>query len=149
MIRPSVPADALELAPRLRTADVTEISVLSGMEPLEALSHGFLNSSSCMTGIGKCGGIVGMFGVVPWPAGDREGLVWFLSSDRISENKREIIVGGRTWIEAQLAHYNILHNVVSTHNTVHINLIEHLGFTFGGRTLVGGAEVLPFHRRRA
>lgn len=149
MIRPTIASDILDLAPRLREADVEEVHALAGVDPLAALAVGLFQSSSCMTGVGRDGSIVGVFGVVPLPDGDAS--VWFLSSPEIVQNTREIIVEGRKWLDEQNALYPVLKNVCSKSNVVHLRLIRCLGFTFlepMEDVGPGGITVIPFERTR-
>ena len=66
-VRPAVLADALELAPKMRTADREEIKASHGKTPLESLVIPFTyDVSRNYTIIGTASeGVIGMFGVSP------------------------------------------------------------------------------------
>lgn len=151
MIRPATSADVEELARTMREADVKEVRSLSGMDPLTSLSLGFFHSDPCWAGIGKGGKLACLFGVVAHPNDLSTGSIWLLSSPAIAENRKELIRDGRKWISRQLEKYEKLTNVVSVENTVHVNLIKHLGFTFT-ETIHGygteGVTVRSFERNR-
>lgn len=148
MIRPSVPTDAIALAPRLRGADVREIASLSGSDPLAALTMGYMHSQPCITGMDSSGKVIAMGGVVPFADDPTSGAVWFLSSEEIKDNVREYVTEARAWLQKQLKRYRVLTNIVTEDNTLHRRLIKFMGFTFSEPVNNYGAgmvRVIPFH----
>ena len=148
MIRQTVPSDIVDLAPRLSVADQQEIEAFTGLGPLEVLSIGFFEGSSCMTGLVD-GEIVAMMGVVPLVP-HKVASVWLLSSDGIKNARREIVTEGRKWLDEQNALYPVLTNVVTESNEVHIRLIKHLGFGLSKPFYFPGTDTvaLQLERRR-
>lgn len=145
-LRETVPQDILEFAPNMREADKQEVRSLSGLDPLAVLSTGLFHSKPCMTGVDEQGEIVLICGVVP---NGGVGSIWMLSTDAITQNKRELIREGRRWVDEQSALYRVLTNVVDERNVVHQRLIKHMGFKFGdpiNNVGVEGIRVLPFER---
>lgn len=146
MIRPTIASDLVDLAPRLRDADLLEIEALAGLGPLEALSVGLFHSTSCMTGVGEGGSIVAIFGVAPLKHG--VGSVWLLTAPEVVEYRREILTTGRKWLDEQNALYPVLTNWVTESNDVHLRLIKHLGFKLGETITIGTVRAIHFERRR-
>lgn len=150
MIRPTTAADILDLAPRLREADLEEIKALTGLGPLEALALGLFQSDTCITCVSAEGVIVGVCGIAPYDDGETAS-VWFLTAPEIAQHIRELAVKGKEWLDQQNSIYPILMNYVTEDNTVHLRLIKYLGFTLGTPFNIHGTDtrVIPFERRRS
>lgn len=149
MIRQTLPSDLTDLAPRLAEADKKEIEVLTGLDPLAAMSVGLFRGSSCMTGVSdETGEIVCIFGVVPYNA--EVGSVWFLSSPSIHAHKRDIVAFGRKWLDEQNARYPVLTNFVTESNDVHLRMVRYLGFNLGDPIQIDGSEerAIPIERKK-
>ena len=149
MIRKATASDILELAKNLREADVEEVRAITGLDPLEALSIGLMQSDSCVVGVSTSGNTVGVFGVVS-VIPNKVGNVWFLSTHEVEREARGVLTEGRVWLDEQNALYPVLTNVVSESNDVHRRLIKHLGFEFLepiNNYGAGGIRVIPFERR--
>lgn len=148
MIRTATPQDILAIAENMRDADKYEVEALTGLSPLEALSVGLFHSDHCVVGVGKDDELVGAWGCMSAGVLD-VGCVWFLSTDAVTRNVREVIVEGRAWLDQWQGKYPVLTNYVTTENSVHIRLIKALGFEFGDPIHnygTGGVSVLPFKR---
>lgn len=150
MIRPTTAQDVLLLADQMREADKKEVEALSGLDPLATLTLGLFHSSTCITGFGEEGELLGICGVVPVIPG-WQGSVWMLTTDAIQKYAKTLVKEGRKWLDQQQAEYPVLTNVVTESNDVHVRLIKHMGFEFKepiDNYGAAGVRVLPFERVR-
>jgi len=146
MIRKTEPNDILELANTMRVEDQREVQSMAGLSPLEALSLGYMQSTDCITGVGKQGTVSLVAGVVSTGS---YGAVWMLSAPDIKTNARELATTGRAWITAMTMKHGRLENVVDARNKLHIRLIKFMGFDLGDPISNYGVDkirVIPFKR---
>jgi len=124
-IRPSRPRDAIELAPKLREADVQDIKVVTGETPLTALQRG-LEGTVCFTAE-LDGEAVAMFGY----ADDNQGgaVIWFLSTEVVVQRPIEFVKTARRWLNWLNQKYH-LYNWIHKDNEKHIRWLAREGFTF-------------------
>lgn len=130
-VRAYRPGDELELAPRLRTADLREIELFSpGRDPVDVLQEGAEYSVPSCTIVGNRGHLAGMFGVVPGDSGF--GKIWLLGTDELVSHplKQQFINEVPAYLSNLERLYTALGNVIDTRNTVHIKWLRRLGFTF-------------------
>lgn len=147
MLRNTTIQDVMEMAPKVRPEDEAEVAAIAGLSPLEALTVGLFHSKSCVTGLSKTGEIALIAGVVPLPQG---ASVWMIATPAIQGNAREVLREGRKWLDNMCHHYGVLRNVVDARNSVHLNLLKHMGFSFGEPKPNHGAGkilVIPFTRK--
>lgn len=147
MIRNATAQDVLDMSQKLRVEDEKEIEALTGLDTLAALTLGYFHSDSCMAAVGRSGNVCGLFGVVP--VAEAVGSVWLLTSHEIVPNIREVLETGNAWLDEQNAIYPVLTNIVTASNSLHLTLIEHLGFQLGSPYTLddGETRVIPFERR--
>lgn len=140
-VRQSVLADAIELAPNLRQADLDELSALRTDDPLFALIAPFTDQNAQTYSIvGDQNEVVGIFGV------NEFGAVWMLSSDLLYERyKKEFIRQAKHWIDVLHAPHEFIYNYVDQRNTVSINWLRHCGFTVSKTNQPYGLNDEPFH----
>lgn len=134
--------DALELAPRLRDADVEEIAALSGRTPLESLEQGLAHSDECFT-VTYMEAPAVMFGVSR--EGD-QGTIWALAGKELEEFPRQFARYSRPWVQYLGRGLTSMHNVVLASNHVHRRWLEWCGATFGSEAPIGlhGQSFVPF-----
>jgi len=148
-------ADAVDMAPRLRQADLAEIKAHSNNEPAQSLQHGVYWSEPAYT-VEFLGKPAAIFGVVPvkqgdfgwdWPTGHPHpsGSVWLLGTDDIPLFSRRFLRHSREWLAELEMRYRVLGNMVDVRNTAHVRWIEWLGFTMLD-TIDYGPFNLPFQR---
>lgn len=142
--RPTIPADAYELAPNLRTEDVAEVKACSGRTPLEVLSEAYEVSSPCYTVVTENGNPVSMFGVVPLDDKGTFGQVWMLCSPLLIRYSKEFLRKSRGWIERLHRKYSCLTNVVDARNDTHVKWLEFMGASFVFTHKEYGVEKRPF-----
>lgn len=133
----------MDLAPRMRAADVAEVRAL-GYTPMQALTSSVMNTKMPVA-IMQDGRPIALFG-----AGETleplAGNVWLLGSEELTQgrNLMRFIRECRPWIDALHEQYPLLGNVVDERNTVHIRWLQWCGFTFINRHESYGAEGRPF-----
>lgn len=116
-----------QLAGRLRTIDLIECRAM-GLTGAEALTRGVLTSAACWTALVD-DEPQAMFGVVIECAASRDGVPWFLGSDRVAAHGRVLLRQGPGLIAAMHRHARTLRNYVSADNAQAIGLLEHWGFS--------------------
>ncbi len=139
-VRTYQPGDEIELAPRLRQADLNELHAASTLDPMNILRMGAELSVPSLTILDNHGTICGMFGVNP------DGRVWLLGSDALVSGSlmRQFLRESRIYVQSFQALYPLLWNHIDERNTVHIRWLEHMGFTFISRIPAYGPFGLPF-----
>lgn len=137
------PGDEIQLAPRLRQADLREIEAASDLDPVDALQVGAALSVPSCTIIGNDGQVAGMFGVVPE---DHFGRVWLLGSDALVTKplSRQFLKECKQYLSGLEKLYPALGNVIDARNTVHIKWLRWLGFTFIRQVEIQGRPFWEF-----
>jgi hypothetical protein len=121
-------ADAIDLAPRLRSADVEELRAGSGLSPLSALTKGVQTSTVCYAAADS-DGVFALFGAAD--QGEGRAAIWLLASDRLFEHKRFIVREAPKWVVRFHQRWPTLFNFVDTLNEKHVRFLKHLGCGFG------------------
>lgn len=142
-IRPSVVADAVSLADRLRPEDKEEVLAAGSISPLASLVTGVMVSRPCFTVL-EDGTPQVMLGVVP-STEPEVGYVWLLASDIITRKPVTFMRQTQGWLDLFHQDYPILTNAVDARNTVHIKWLRSVGFTFIDTKPGHGPGSLPFH----
>lgn len=139
--QPSVLADVLELAPKLRQQDLNEIAASHGMSAVNTLSLSFKISDE-VNSIILDGEVIGMFGY-----GSDNGIAvpWLLASDKLPKISREFLPQSKRWVDGIASQYPILVNYVDVRNTVAIRWLKFLGFKFIQRIENYGVGQTPFY----
>lgn len=117
--------DEIELAPRLRAADLMEIDASSSLAPVDCLREGGEKSAPSCTIIDEHDTPLAMFGV------SDGGRVWLLGSDALVSGKtlRQFISQCRRYVDA-IPNDPPLWNYIDARNEVHIRWLRWMGFTF-------------------
>ena len=133
-IKPSKPADASELLPRLRPEDLKELTaVVEQKERLEeALRNGITMSKRCYTvRFRKDKKLICVFGVVDDPYIDMNaGAVWMLGTPSLTKISITFLKRCKEFIKILEEGYEMTHNLVHCENKLHIKWLEWAGFTF-------------------
>ena len=140
-VRQADEADAADLAPRLRAADLAEIAAASGRPPLEALLDGVAWSADPHAVV-EAGSPIALFGVVD--QGDGVGSPWLLGSDRVAANWFTFARLSRDGFERVRAPWSRLTNAVDDRNALHKRWLSWLGFEFVRLEPRYGVAELPF-----
>jgi hypothetical protein len=140
-VRPAVENDVTSLAPRLRAADVQEVEA-HGYTPEQALHEGFWFTKA-FTAVDRHGTPVCMFGVAPMHD-PSVGAVWLLGTDLVKENRMSFLRLSLKWTMEFHKTFTVLGNIVDERNTVHIEWLRWLGYSFHRRIPDYGPQRRPF-----
>jgi len=143
-IRPAVVGDALNLAPRMRLEDISEVMALNGLSPLEALTESLKASSQAYSTIHN-EQVVLMCGVGPVPNHPELGCAWLLGSPEMSTVSRFFMRHSRAYVSLFHRHYPVLWNLVDARNMTHIRWLKWCGFEFIKLHEAVGPEQRPFY----
>lgn len=131
IIRQARKEDTHLLAPRLRKADLDEISASSGERPQLALLRGLHESEQCYSVLMHPEALpIAMFGIVRMSDNPSVGQVWLLGSDDIGFNSIGFLRRSKEWVELFQLQFPVLYNNIDARNTVHIKWLQWLGFQF-------------------
>ena len=126
-VRKSTKEDARYIATNLREADKMELKAL-GIQNNYACLKDAISETVCYTGY-LYEKPVTMFGISPIEAG--VGSVWLLGTDDIAERMPvSFLKYSKRLLPHLMEWYTIACNMVDKRNTVHINWIKWLGFSF-------------------
>jgi hypothetical protein len=121
LILPATKEAAIEVASNLRPDDYREVVEGHGQDPMDIVDHALESHSSyAVSPDGRTAALAGVYD---------DGCVWMLCTPVIEEYPISFGRVCRRWIKAFDNAY--LYNIIDKRNTVHINLIKHLGFTLG------------------
>jgi hypothetical protein len=136
---------ALDLAYRLRPADVAEIKASSGFTPEDALAMSMFSSRRAWAVIhkGRCEAI---FGVAPWPMTPDVGAPWLLASSVFETIGHRVGKDTRKYVRECEALFPILANYVDARHTRSLRWLRWAGFELDSIDLHHGVESRPFFR---
>jgi hypothetical protein len=140
--RPTRVGDVDYLATRLRPEDEAEVRAASGLEPHAALLTSLKHTVDCRVGVDENDVPMCIGGVVPWDEG--RGVIWLLCTPEIMRHRVAFLRDSRAWVAKLQTEFPILTNAVDERNTVHIEWLKWLGFTFIRRIPDYGSERRPF-----
>ncbi|MER9560994.1 hypothetical protein [Mesorhizobium sp. M0571] len=144
-IRRAKVADAISLAPRLRSADRDECRAYLGMEPEVVLPHLVQQGNYVWAGVEPNGEVFGLFGVDPVKGNPHLGIVWMVSSPTIMKHRRDLIGMAPKWLKRLHRVRPLLGNHIDARNTTHIRWLKRMGFSFLRTHAEFGVEKRPFH----
>lgn len=127
-VRRATTEDAVDIAKRLREADLKEIHAVGDSTPEESLLRGLSSPDPCYVAVDSAGIPQVIFGTAPSPD-HFAGYVWMMATDEIKENWVQILRETRPWIGRIRGHYRLLTNAVHSENAVHIRWLRWAGFT--------------------
>lgn len=126
-VRPTVPADCIELASTMRVEDKEEIWHSSRILPLDALRLGLNYSDVCWT-VEWEDKVVAIFGVSR--KDDLVGIPWMLASEDLKKIRKSFLKESKDYLEQMFQGYTLLSNSAWSKNTIHIQWLRWLGFSF-------------------
>jgi hypothetical protein len=115
------------MALNLRQEDEAELLAASGKLPYDALLESYCATPDCQVGLGRDGHPLCIGGCVPYQG---RGVIWLLATDAILGERINFLRSSRWWVDKLQAEYPVLTNAVDERNTVHIEWLKWLGFTF-------------------
>lgn len=125
-VRPSVVEDIPYLAENIREADQLEIWHLARILPIEAFTDGFESSDAPLTVVWG-DKPVAMFGVTGVKG---IGVPWMLATDDLVKIRKSFLRECKRYLDEMHKVYPYLTNQVWAKNTVHIQWLKWMGFTF-------------------
>lgn len=147
-IREATPLDAFALVPRLRVADLNEISASAPEEdPLMVLLYSMeVSDWTCAICSEEDGRVLGLCGVTPFLD---YGGPWMLASDDLAEHQTTFLRHTHAIVKVMHRKYPFLSNVVDARNTAHIRWLLWAGFKVDRDqpTFANGFIFYPFYRR--
>jgi hypothetical protein len=150
VIRPAFPADAHDLAPRMRAADVAEVWASHRLSPVQALENSLRLSSHAWAGLAD-GVLVCLWGACPASFINRIGVPWLLGSDEVEAHQTTFLRRSLPALREMQSVYRILKNHVDARNRASIRWLRWLGFTVHPAQPFGpdGVAFHPFEWRSA
>lgn len=142
-VRPARSEDVPFIASRMRRADVEEIKAAANVTPEEALTMGLLHSLRPLAAEAPNGDPVCMFGVGQ-TYDPLVGSVWLLGTDAVKDNRLSFLRLSKTMTTEFHRDFPVLSNFVDERNTVHIEWLRWLGYSFIFRHPLYGAGRVPF-----
>jgi len=136
--------DVIYIAKNLRQADRMECDASAGMPPEQVLPQSVGAGRDVWTFHRGDGLPVGVFGADPTPIAE-VGIVWMVSTDVVTQHKREFLTRCRPLVLALNEQYPIITNMVDARNTLHHRWLKWLGFSFLRRIEHWGARSVPFY----
>jgi hypothetical protein len=144
-IVPAREAHAVELAPRMRAADLAEVRASNGCGPLEALLEALHHSEIARTALFD-GRVACMWGVehVRWSIfSGRVGAAWLLTSDLVEKHPRTFWRGCKEELPKLLRSYDMLINAIDARHAMALRWARHLSFELNEEEAYG-LEGRPF-----
>lgn len=139
IIHSALPQDALEIGPRLRQADLAELTAVHGpIDPGQVLAEAVRKSERrFMVSVDRNPEF--LFGV------GEGGIIWAMGTPVLFEGHRKWFMRQtRHWIPRLHETYPVLWNRVHSDNTVHINWLKWAGFEFGNEVLINNQKFVEF-----
>jgi len=148
-MRDATKRDAVDLAPRLRQADLDEIKACSDRDPLEALLRSVHHSRDPKAGLVD-GEVVCIFGVASESLVSVNGSPWLLASDGLVTSAKHFLKMSRGYMNALKKDYIYLTNFVDARNKHAIRWLQWLGFEILPTQAYGpyGLMFHPFEMKR-
>lgn len=130
--RPSCDGDPESLYANLSEARRATLAAMSGREADEALAFSLEHSRDCCLSIvDEAAGVVGMFGIAPYPEWPGAGSIWLAPSDLLFERHNLIFLQQcPLWIRRMLQRHEVAFNLVTEHDTTEIRWLRWCGFEF-------------------
>ncbi len=144
-VRNATPADALDIAHRLRPEDRAEAIAATGGDPRFLLPLAVQGGREVLVaGLQSNNRPEILFGVDPIPGVARAGLIWLLSTPEIYDHPVEFVMRTRELLDGFHERYDLLTNFMDERNTRHLKWLKWMGFKLIRRVECFGAQNLPF-----
>lgn len=121
--------DVVDIAERLRDADLTEIRAAGHSSPEDSLLLGLGSEDPCYVAVDCDGRAQVIFGTNPSHT-PLVGWVWMMATDEIRSHKVQIVRQTHEVIERLGSGYRVLGNAVHADNRLHIRWLRWAGFSF-------------------
>lgn len=146
-IRPAEQADIGVIAASLRPADAAELWASNRTTGAECMAFGLRFSDQAWTGTID-GEPVCMFGAVPASLLGGVGVPWMVGTTELDmlRAQKALLRESRAALDAMLARYDVLENLVDDRNKAAHRWLRWLGFTVDDKTIQHGPDRLAFRR---
>jgi len=134
--------DINTVASNMCEADVTELSLSDGLNPLAALQRACEKSHEVNTMVSPSGELLGMFGLSF--IDEHTGSPWMLSTGKLNKYYIQFLRSSHNWVIEANNKRNLLVNYVHVENKLAIKWLQFLGFSFL-RELQYGKSKAPFY----
>jgi hypothetical protein len=143
--RAAVAGDPESLHANLTEAERVRTGALYGREPMAALEFSLEHSRECCLSIvDDATGVVGMFGIAPFPQWPGAGTIWLTPSERLLRDHKLIFLQQcPRWIAYMLERYEVAFNLVPEHDETEIRWLKWCGFEFIGTYEKYGPSLTP------
>jgi hypothetical protein len=145
---PATAEHAADMAPRLREADVHEVTAL-GLTPSEALDCCLLSSIFAETCL-EDDTPAAMWGVAPERTLlSEKGLVWMLGTEAVPRHAYTVLLTSKAFIARAQAAFPVLECLVDMRYAAAMRWVRWLGFEQEAEITAGGVPFAVMRRRRA
>ena len=127
-VSPVVEADIEQFSANIRSADIEELSLVSDVDPLDALRHTVGNAKLALAIRDKEGVAVSMIGINWTDESPRVGLAWFLSADVLDKYALVFLQEMKHLIGPMMQGHDMIYNFVYKKNAATMRWLEWLGF---------------------
>lgn len=121
----AIPQHCQPIALKMRLEDRNECREYGRYTPIRALKRSIEHSYFAWTAL-EDGVPIAMFGVCDETPISDEGIVWFLGTDDVRKYPRSFLKEGVRYIKAMLEDFEMMHNLISKHNTFALRFAKHL-----------------------
>ncbi len=143
-IVPATLEHVVEMAPRMRQADVDEVLAAAGMLPADALLLSVMSSQESWAAV-LDGRVVCIWGVGDVDGYPGVGTPWLLGTDDVHRVRRTFLRECRRYVSCWLERYQVLVNFTDDRNTLSQHWLRWLGFTIMD-TEPYGPQGMPFRK---
>ena len=127
--RRSIIKDCYSIAPRMRKADIIEITAAGCPNPLEALLDGYSHSKECYTVIDKDNIPHAIFGCCPIENDPTIASIWLLGTDDIFTHRIRFLRESKKYLNIISKPFDLTFNYVHVDNTLHVRWLKWLDFS--------------------
>ena len=141
-LRVATEQDCIYLSENLRKEDYQEIKAVSGLPPLASLIIGLRISDVPLVICDENNKPVAMLGVVPQGL---FGVIWMVGTEELKKISLSFIKNCKGVCDVLQKNYQLLCNFVDARNTLHINWLKWMGFSFINKHQRYGVERRLFY----
>lgn len=146
LIRKATREDCIDLAPRLRPEDATELTLSSGPNLKRTLLESLKFSSECFVAEEE-GKVICIWGFGTFLYEDNKtkvGVPWMVGSPEMMNYPVTIVAAGRASVDRWEKQCDCMCNLTHIDNTIHHKWLKHIGFEFMPDVVPTGPTQAPF-----
>lgn len=141
--RAATEEDTVSLCPRLRKADVEELTLSCGPDILPILKKAVVDSNGTAMVALEGDKVICLWGVVTLPT---MGVPWMVGSPEMYKYAKRLVKDCKKWVEETSSRHSFLTNCVHVENHASIEWLKRLGFTIGATIPQYGVGKAPFYQ---